>query len=736
MSSLQRLRPREDEPRHAGLLDHENVDDVYKTPLDTADCIYWFVKDDFVLVVPDPDPPSESPPAEIASVESSPRSTAGDSDSTNSESDASSEEGPGGESYDVARFRVDSHVDIGGASYEMSLSVDAGIEGHFPSRSSIDGANLGTFPMGESARASSSGVTSRVLQAADTTQSLNLTYAVLSSNATEHIQVRGHIRLDPSSGASRVAVAPSDVAVMITEPLQGEASKNSEAEGAGRPQTVECQTSPESPSEGVSSPTAHLAQESTEATVTGVQSLSGTGEAEVRASTEDVLEPTVSSSEHRTEGGSQQQLSQSPAPSTMRPLRTLPPGAAEDMKDTQDVRYGDNGNVRIGRWSIQDASAPFEFPSWCWNRNAESATFIELPRILAHRVNSNIVEQQWDGNFGLAIPGLDVSWAILQTFYDVLQHNDNVRVDKPWIMTIRLLWPQDQSHSSEKGKGRASDDRVFVYFGDGEPCAMISSVDHDAEPVAPQWGPRIPVWPRSPANDIYTCWQLRLLSMTLLKPLRDDPDYTDDSHWEAIAIEMPTNINSGYAGVEIVLDTCSSHSYFPSEVIDNIVHLWLKDARTLQQSTRDSPKVIYVQQPEDYENFDIVFKFLGSDHEVVNFRCGARDFLISPYNVDGRGYFCPFAELQAINHMIVPYEACTLGTNFFWSAMTRLVAPLHDGTKGGWDLSRAERPYVQLAPQRIVLDGRKVAGPRDIKIYEEHPPWFQPGRHEPMHMAH
>ncbi len=140
-------------------------------------------------------------------------------------------------------------------------------------------------------------------------------------------------------------------------------------------------------------------------------------------------------------------------------------------------------------------------------------------------------------------------------------------------MTLRLLWPQEQSRSRGKARETLSDARTcvtslspqrspsidmshrrsFVYFGDGEPCAMLGS--SGTEPIAPQWGPRIPVWPQVPENDIYTFWQLRLLSMTLLKPLRDDPDYRVDSHWESIEIEMPT-VPGSHRGAETILDTC------------------------------------------------------------------------------------------------------------------------------------------------------------------------------------
>ncbi|PIL28958.1 hypothetical protein GSI_09005 [Ganoderma sinense ZZ0214-1] len=759
-----RLRPQEADPRHTDLLHHPNLGDIYVTPIDTADGIYWFIQDEFTIVDP-LHSPQDTPPVEIAPLESSRLLTAGELGIGGPDED--SDHNFGGDGFDFS-FNFELPTGSGGASYDVSLSRDTELQGPAPAGSALVGPNPPPVGAGESMAGSSSAVASNVLTCTaeellptrgfgDSDHSVSRTTvsdplvpsnvtggAASSGNATEHVQARIDIRIDHSRSASRVAVAPSDVA--ITQPCRGEASKSSQAEGAAREGTVECQTSPDSAGEageGASSSITHLAQESTD--ITGFHSPPGTNEAKLEVSTEGVLELTdpLFTSELGTERGSQRRLSQSPAPFTMRHLfkQTIPPGAA-DVKDTQEVLYGDGGNALISRWSIQDASVCFEFPSWCWNKNAEDATSLELPRILAHQVNPGLVAQQWDGNFGLAVPGWRYPWTNSDdlkpedqvTFYDVLQHNDDVRVDKPWIMTLRLLWPREQSRSPGKARETAPVDRTrsFVYFGDGEPCAILGS--SDTEPIAPQWGPRIIVWPQSPDEGMYTNWRLRLLSMTLLKPLRDDPDYTNTSHWEAIELKMPAARDSSRSGVEIILDTCASRSHFPPEVIDSIVRLWLKDSHL--QEYEDGEKAIYVERPEDYENFDIEFKFLGGDQEVTNFRCGARDFLVSPYKVDDCGYYCPFAELGKIDHLVSPFKWCTLGTNFFWCAMTRLVAPLHDGTKGGWELTRAERPYVQLAPQRIVRDGRKMAGPRDFKIYEEYPPWFQPGKHEPMYMNH
>ncbi len=49
-----------------------------------------------------------------------------------------------------------------------------------------------------------------------------------------------------------------------------------------------------------------------------------------------------------------------------------------------------------------------------------------------------------------------------------------------------------------------------------------------------------------------------------------------------------------------------------------------------------------------------------------------------------------------------------------------------DGThRGDRPVPGVARPYVQLAPQRIVQDGRLVAGPWDIGVHENAPPRVQ-----------
>ena len=55
--------------------------------------------------------------------------------------------------------------------------------------------------------------------------------------------------------------------------------------------------------------------------------------------------------------------------------------------------------------------------------------------------------------------------------------------------------------------------------------------------------------------------------------------------------------------------------------------------------------------------------------------------------------------------------------NFFWTAFVRL-----DGThRGARPVPGVATPWIQLAPQRVVQNGKVVAGPLDFLICEGSP---------------
>lgn len=80
-----------------------------------------------------------------------------------------------------------------------------------------------------------------------------------------------------------------------------------------------------------------------------------------------------------------------------------------------------------------------------------------------------------------------------------------------------------------------------------------------------------------------------------------------------------------------------------------------------------SDQRIYVRDPEVFKNCDIVFKFMGNDKKVVDFRCDAQKFLVSPLKTDA-GYIAPFWEQDPPSSLDQPFSV-TLG---MVSAMTML----------------------------------------------------------------
>ena len=59
--------------------------------------------------------------------------------------------------------------------------------------------------------------------------------------------------------------------------------------------------------------------------------------------------------------------------------------------------------------------------------------------------------------------------------------------------------------------------------------------------------------------------------------------------------------------------------------------------------------------------------------------------------------------------------------NFFWACMLKLDAR-HRGER---PMPGQSAPFIQLAPQRIVSDGQKVAGPWELELHAHLPPRMQ-----------
>ena len=87
----------------------------------------------------------------------------------------------------------------------------------------------------------------------------------------------------------------------------------------------------------------------------------------------------------------------------------------------------------------------------------------------------------------------------------------------------------------------------------------------------------------------------------------------------------------------------TSTSVFPPTVFDDVVTKWLKDP-VICNGDDPTPSTVFIPDPAAYDNYDLVFKFLGSNGVAYDFRCGARHFLVSPYK-SGDGYFAPFSPL-------------------------------------------------------------------------------------------
>ncbi|PIL27945.1 hypothetical protein GSI_09980 [Ganoderma sinense ZZ0214-1] len=282
-------------------------------------------------------------------------------------------------------------------------------------------------------------------------------------------------------------------------------------------------------------------------------------------------------------------------------------------------------------------------------------------------------------------------------------------------MTLRLLWPLQNFGP------RSQQVRSFLYFGNGNPCGIPGP---SSKLLIPEFGPRIAVEEASP-QDVsnigerhFRCWTVRLLSMTLLVPLILPPNHgsSDEPYWKAKTISFPNM--DGHGGMQAELDSASARSYVPISVYNDIRRSWLH-----QPNNAPGVSIVhtdtFLPDANPFQNHDIIFRFKGVDEEEVEFRCSAERFLVSPWFVPEEGFIVPFKAFR-------PYkddetDAATLGMNFFWTAIVRFDAE-HRGLR---PVPGIDQPYVQLAAQRIVKDGRVIADAHDIEIHRDAPPRVQ-----------
>ncbi len=82
--------------------------------------------------------------------------------------------------------------------------------------------------------------------------------------------------------------------------------------------------------------------------------------------------------------------------------------AAFSWFQTHDFTLG------LRRWDFEYTALPLEVPSWNWRTNSQSRVVLEFPRILADRSNKITIDQPYDGNLGLAVPGYGPYPLVLQ----------------------------------------------------------------------------------------------------------------------------------------------------------------------------------------------------------------------------------------------------------------------------------------------------------------------------------
>ncbi|TFK79158.1 hypothetical protein K466DRAFT_592530 [Polyporus arcularius HHB13444] len=216
---------------------------------------------------------------------------------------------------------------------------------------------------------------------------------------------------------------------------------------------------------------------------------------------------------------------------------------------------------------------------------------------------------------------------------------------------------------------------------------------------------------------MFCCWTMQLLSITLLEPMVHCPYYdnTDPLQWFPKRITLGgTSQSNTPLGIRTIFDSGSVCSILPRAVLQKIWTEWFfNDA---QSYPRDGP---FLRHNRDFSRHDVLFEFRDSVGRVETLRCSAQEFLSSPWvPLDGSpGTLACFTAPNREDDE-GPY---ILGTNFFWTSIVRLDAT-HRGDR---PVPGQAAPYMQFAPQRILADGIKLAGPWELEIHADLPPDMQ-----------
>ncbi|KAI0752635.1 hypothetical protein C8Q80DRAFT_1147418 [Daedaleopsis nitida] len=412
---------------------------------------------------------------------------------------------------------------------------------------------------------------------------------------------------------------------------------------------------------------------------------------------------------------------------------TIPLGVKECALDSAHYRYVDGGALHIYRW--EDA-VPFTAPGWDWKKNAscKSSITLKFPRVLATAASRVAVKQPVDGNLGLAITGSRYPWDRRReaqhglvpssvtkkdrlTFFDIVSNcSAGPLIDDPAQLTIRLLIPNEEreNHTVERQR------RSFLYYGHGEPCGILGA---DEKLLLPVYTPKLEVWPSyeyvSRTSITFDMWRLRLISLTLMTPTEENPDYADydsiDDGWDHECISMPSTpdpLTKTSPGIPVLFDTGAGCSVLPKAIVQRIWEEWFENEPNKFPEYRSRSKLpppIWHKREDKFAHHDLLFTFMDHTGETYTHRCGAEHVLTSPWDLPD-GAHC---SLLTYHGKEQPGTEYILGMNFFWANLVRT------NTEGD------NAPTIQFAAQRVVQHGRKIGEAWDLGIHAHLPPRIQ-----------
>ncbi|KAJ3742316.1 hypothetical protein DFH05DRAFT_1500224 [Lentinula detonsa] len=347
------------------------------------------------------------------------------------------------------------------------------------------------------------------------------------------------------------------------------------------------------------------------------------------------------------------------------------------------IKYGSNGYIVKHDGPVK-SNIVVTLHGWDWEKQdkSEDGFSIQDGFDFVIAANEEVILQGFDGNIGLGPRQGYAQLGTSRSFLAALNVNQQINNSDTSVFIIRLVHPYDLFNAPMD-----RDLRNILSFGSGFPLrAPVNPDAHFSLPI-----PTVNIYADNSARP--TSWDVKLLRMGI------GPANRDEYVW--INMDDSNNDNETIKGIDILMDTGSPMTVFPSHVVSKM----LADERWLDASEETGrPEIIMSHKRYcelQYQN--MIFEFQGEGRRLVKVVVPAQPFLTwhaqTGFGDDPNRHVCPIK--GSIGRSV-------LGQNWYWAAIVKHVSPNE----------RKKFPFVQVMANGHFFDDvtGKLVIPTDMTL--------------------